>query len=55
MRMTENTRIYCLVVTTQYPVTLWPLLQGQTKVATLKSAYTSLIIGLRGYGYEANL
>ena len=25
------------------------------KVATLKSAYNSLIIGPRGYGYEANL
>ena len=33
----------------------WTLLQGQTKVATLKSAYTSLIIGPRGYGYKANL
>ena len=25
------------------------------KIATLKNAYTSLIIGHRGYGYEANL
>ena len=55
MGMTENTRIPSLVITTQYPVNLWPLLQGQTKVATLESAYCSLIIGPRGYGYEANL
>ena len=55
MCMTENTRIYCRVVTTQYFVNLGPLIQGQTKVATLKSAYNSLIIGHRDYGYEAKL
>ena len=27
---------------------LGPLLQGQTRIAKLKSAYNSLIIGLRG-------
>ena len=38
-------------------VSWWPRarFQGQTKVATLKSVYISLIIGPRGYGYEANL
>ena len=29
---------------------LGPLLQGQTKIAILKSAYNSLIIGSRGLG-----
>ena len=29
---------------------LGPLLQGQTKIAKLKSAYNSLIIGPRGLG-----
>ena len=29
----------------------WPLLQGQTKIAKLKSAYNSLIIGSRGLGW----
>ena len=53
--MSENTMIYCLMVTTSYLDNLWPLLlQGQTKVATPKSAYNSLIIGHTGYGYEAN-
>ena len=28
-----------------------PLLQGQTKIAKLKSAYNSLIIGSRGLGW----
>ena len=28
-----------------------PLLQGQTRIATLKSAYNSLIIGPRGLGW----
>ena len=31
---------------------LRPLLQGQTKIAKLKSGYNSLIIGPRGLGYE---
>ena len=53
--MTENTRIYCLVVTTWNLGDFEHLLQGQTKVATLTSAYNSLIIGHRGYGYKANL
>ena len=52
--MTENTRICCLVVNTCLG-NLWSLLQGQIKVATPNSAYNSLIIGHRGYGYEANL
>ena len=30
---------------------LGPLLQGQTRIAKLKSAYNSLIIGRRGLGY----
>ena len=30
---------------------LGPLLQGQTKIAKLKSAYYSLIIGSRGLGW----
>ena len=29
---------------------LGPLLQGQMRIAKLKSAYNSLIIGLRGFG-----
>ena len=33
---------------------LWPLLQGQTRVAKLKSAYNSLIIGPRGLECESN-
>ena len=31
---------------------LGPLLQGQTSIAKLKSAYNSLIIGPRGLGCE---
>ena len=31
------------------------LLQGQTMIAKLKSAYNSLIIGPRGLQYENNL
>ena len=30
---------------------LGPLLQGQTKIAKLKSAYNSLIVGPRGLGW----
>ena len=30
---------------------LGPLLQGQTRIAKLKSAYNSLIIGCRGLGW----
>ena len=30
---------------------LGPLLQGQTRIAKLKSAYNSLIIGLGGLGW----
>ena len=30
---------------------LGPLLQGQTKIAKLKSAYKSFIIGSRGLGW----
>ena len=30
---------------------LGPLLQGQTKIAKLKSGYNSLIIGPRGLGW----
>ena len=34
---------------------LEPLLQGQTRIAKLKSAYNSLIIGPRGLGWQSNL
>ena len=30
---------------------LGPLLQGQTRIAKVKSAYNSLIIGPRGFGW----
>ena len=33
---------------------LGPLLQGQTRIAKLKSAYKSLIIGPRGLQCETN-
>ena len=32
-----------------------PFLEGQTRIAKLKSAYNSLIIGPRGLACEANL
>ena len=32
-------------------LTFGPLLQGQTRIAKLKSAYNSLIIGPRGLGW----
>ena len=34
---------------------LGPLLQGQTRIAKLKSAYNSLIIGPRGLEWKTNL
>ena len=34
---------------------LWPLLQGQTRIGKLKSAYNSLIIGPRDLQCETNL
>ena len=34
---------------------LGPLLQGQTRIPELKSAYNSLIIGPRGLGWQTNL
>ena len=34
---------------------LGPLLQGQTRIAKLKSAYDSLIVGPRGLGWSTNL
>ena len=34
---------------------LGPLIQGQTRIAKLKSAYISLIIGPTGLQYETNL
>ena len=34
---------------------LGPLLQGQTRIAKLNSAYNSLIIGPRGLQCETNL
>ena len=34
---------------------LWPLLQGQTRTAKLKSVYNLLIIGPRGLQCETNL
>ena len=36
-------------------LTVAPLLQGQTRIANLKSAYNSLIIGPRGLGWQTNL
>ena len=33
----------------------WALLQGQTRIEKLESAYNSLIIGPRGLQYETNL
>ena len=36
-------------------LTLDPLLQGQTRIAKLKSPYNSLIIGPRGLQCETNL
>ena len=32
-----------------------PLLQGQMRIAKLKSAYNSLIIGPRGFEWKTNL
>ena len=40
--------IFCVVRTVRFD--LGPLLQGQTRIAKLKSAYNSLIIGPRGLG-----
>ena len=34
---------------------LGPLVQGQTRIAKLKSAYNSLIIGPRGLGWYTNI
>ena len=34
---------------------LGPLLQGQTRIAKVKSAYNSLIIGPRDLGWQTNL
>ena len=34
---------------------LGPLLEGQTRIAKLKSAYNSLIIGPTGFQYETKL
>ena len=34
---------------------IWPLLEGQTTIAKLKSADNLLIIGPRGLQYETNL
>ena len=34
---------------------LGPLLEGQMRIAKLKSAYNSLIIGPRGLGWQSNL
>ena len=36
-------------------VGLGPLLQGQTRIPKLKSAYNSLIIGPRGLEWKTNL
>ena len=36
-------------------IDLGPLLQAQTSIAKLKSAYNSLIIGLRGLGWYINM
>ena len=34
---------------------LGPLIQGQMSIAKLKSAYNSLIIGPRGFGWYTNI
>ena len=34
---------------------LGPLLQGQTRIAKVKTAYNSLIIGPRGLGWQTNI
>ena len=34
---------------------LGPLLQGETRIAKLKGAYSSLIIGSRGLEWKTNL
>ena len=34
---------------------LGPLLQGQTRIAKLKSAYNLLIISPRGFGWYTNM
>ena len=34
---------------------LGPLVQGQTRIAKLKSAYNSLIIGPRGLGWYTDI
>ena len=34
---------------------LWPLFQGQMRIAKLKSAHNSLIIGRTGLGWQTNL
>ena len=34
---------------------LGPILQGQTRIAKLKSAYNSLIIGPKGLGWYTNI
>ena len=34
---------------------LGPLLQGQTRIAKLKSAYNSLIIGPKGLAWKTNI
>ena len=34
---------------------LGPLLQGQTRIAKLKSAYNSLIISPTGFGWYTNM
>ena len=39
-----------LLVWSDLPLELGPLLQGQTRIAKLKSAYNSLIIGPQGLG-----
>ena len=36
-------------------IDLGPLLQGQTRIAKVKSGYNSLIIGPRGLGWETNI
>ena len=34
---------------------LWPVLQGQMRIAKVKSVYNLLIIGRRGLGWKTNL
>ena len=48
--MKPTYRKSCAAISFDVRFDLGPLLQGQTRIAKLKSAYNSLIIGPRGLG-----